>query len=606
MVITDIASLARRLSRTSDGSDFKSFIWFCDIDYGSEKHLDIIRKVISRIKNLNLVKDEEDILDEFGSYKEFALTTKVFDKLLTDMRKTYAAGKPFPQKEMPEDITLSIENVCDYTVEMAKKAGGLRASEHSLLKRDSSLGFPFFANTLQEKMPIINLAFDQIQNSYEGPFKANIYMEFHRRQWKSTGNKLVAKEDGLLHEVERMMDNGRLMARNRITAGASPVQAATSMLIQRKDKHYDELLGSQKKRCSINSDFMKWHDGGNINLDVRNFDSEWSDRIKRSVDRSHEYCFDLPGYSKWSESEMWIYRTEDGKVSTSRDVAMASGKCTVSDSNQANGAGRHFNNFKKLNAVNNLTDFFAHRINGFNLLFKGDDSSISSTNLNKLREYKEMISSDPSYKIENPGAFLGFITYNPTGSRWRFEYNVENVFVGLMQKERDNTTMFYLSYISKKEILERTDLGKKLLAIYEDCFNEVVGSKPLDYAKSLASEAEIAASLGLYISDNNFANIMVKLNPNYMRYKYSIGEVDENIIKEYFLSTSPDDLDVLLKDSAIRAKTELRQLSEYTTYCYDSLEKLIDAANSKNINAALQRNSINCIDISKYFTSLIK
>lgn len=606
MVITDIASLARRLSRTSDGSDFKSFIWFCDIDYGSEKHLDIVKKVISRIRSLNLVKDEEDILDEFGSYKEFALTNKVFDKLLTDMRKTYPAGKPFPQKEMPEDITLSIENVCDYTVEMAKKEGGLRASEHSLLKRDSSLGFPFFANTLQEKMPIINLAFDQIQNGYQGPFKTNIYMEFHRRQWKSTGNKLVAKEDGLLHEVDRLMENGRLMARNRITAGASPVQAATSMLIQRKDKHYDELLGSQKKRCSINPNFMRWRDGGNINLDVRNFDSEWSDRIKRSVDRSHESCFDLPGYAKWSESEMWIYRTEDGKVGTSRDVAMASGKCTVSNSNQANGAGRHFNNFKKLNAVNNLTDFFSHNINGFDLLFKGDDSSISSTNLNKLREYKEMISSDPSYKIENPGAFLGFITYNPTGSRWRFEYNVENVFVGLLQKERDNTTMFYLSYISKKEILERTDLGKKLLGIYEDCFSEVIGSKPMDYAKSLASEAEIAASLGLYVSDNNFANIMVKLNPNYMRYKYSIGEVDESIIKEYFLSTSPDDLDVLLKDSAVRAKTELKQLSEYTAYCYDNLEKLIDAANSRDTTAALQRNSIDCIDIGKYFTSLIK
>lgn len=578
-----LSSILKYLGKLTDGLGVTNFYIYPGVEYGSEKHIQICERMISKIEPLI-----DDNVDEAHPRQPY-IARSVVQKIRTRMDRTYHAGRPFKPSDVGDIAFKELEEVCG----LIESSGHLAEyKDTAVVKRESILGFPAYTKSMEEKWAWIRLAAIFVSQGFLKcrlvKFRA-IFTVFFRRQWKSVSNKNIQTEAGLV-EVDRSLSDNWIMARNRQVFGGDPVNVVVSLALQ-SCQHvvydtYKEIID-----ISTSEDWFNMHKGYVICLDIKQFDSCFNEKMFNRIMQCVEKIVDLPGWVDYMADRRAIYKDENGKIHVTSDTSNPSGQAAVTITNFMMGLALNLYILRRIWPDFNLVDHkrFIERI-----INKGDDTLIAFKTQDDLDKYLSVLKqlSDDGITLfaqEVPPAMLGFLAYQPSTGEYYMDYNYTNMAAGLCQKEKQDTEYFYISWMAKQEILNRNSLGKKILKAFEETFYEIMGMSYTDHVILHMSDKEKAVLDGRDISSLKVQDLLVMIKPEMALYKYKLSEISKDVLDVYYLSLSGEEVYDLIHGDRSDYNADIDDKSIAFINDLPDLEVIVDMYNKKGKDKSKSR-----------------
>lgn len=534
------------LSKLTDGVGVTKFDIFKDIPYGSEKHAAIAERYIENLAPL--IRRFVDTNEEEPS--EPYVHANVISKIRTRMDKTYHAGEPFKALDNDEDIYKCVDEVC----KMVEDNPNIQKyTDTAVVKRGSIMGYPAYTKDMEEKLSWLQYAAYFIRNGFKNDDKVRfdaVFTTFFRRQWKSVSNKKI-QVDGKMIEVDRKLSDGWLLARNRQVFGGDPVNVAKSLAAQSCQHAVYEVFGDFID-ISTSGEWYEVQDGYALALDLPQMDRLFSHKIFRRIAECMEKLTGLKGWADYICSAVAIYKDADGKIRITIDLANPSGQATVTLTNFMLGLGINLYILRKVWPDFRYQQYTKHIKK---LKNKGDDTLLSFYTGQDRSRYSDVLSSMDKegaaivFKKEIPPAMLGYLAYTPEKGKFYMDYNYTNIAAGLCQKEKQNTDYFYISWLAKKQILNRNSVGKEIMSIFNQSFKQVIGVSYDDYVTMNMTQEERRMLNGINENDINITNLLVMIKPEMALYKFKLSDISKEVLDEYYISFTGDEVYDLLHGS---------------------------------------------------------
>ena len=531
-----LKSIYKYLGKLTDGLSVIKFDIYPNVKYGSEKHIQICERMITKLKPI-ISKDVDE-----AHPKQPYVSESVIQKIRTRMDKTYHAGRPFKSSDIGMVAMKELDELCK-VVESSENIA--KYKDTAVVKRESIIGFPAYTKNMEEKWAWIRLAAIFVSQGFKRcklvKFRA-VFTVYFRRQWKSISNKNIQTDEGL-KEIDRKLEDNWIMARNRQVFGGDPVNVVVSLALQ-SCQHVVYDTFKEIINISTSNEWFNMNEGHVICLDIKQFDSCFNasmfDRIMECVEK----IVDLPGWTDYMKDRVAIYKDENGKIHVTSDTSNPSGQAAVTITNFLMGLSLNTYILRRIWPDFNLLNYKEHVKRIIN---KGDDTLIAFNSEEDLQKYENELAKMAEegltlFAKETPPAMLGFLAYQPSKGKYYMDYNYTNMAAGLCQKEKQDTEYFYISWMAKQEILNRHAIGKKILKAFEETFYEIMGISYSDHVLLHMSQTEKDVLEGKDISQLKVQDLLVMIKPEMALYKFKLSEINRAVLDIYYLSLSGEEV----------------------------------------------------------------
>lgn len=534
------------MAKLTDGIQTNKFDIYKDIEYGSEKHVNIAERFIQYLDPIIMKSSTIDENAPVGPY----VNPKVVTKIRTRMDKTYHTKDPFEPMDNVQAIYDRVDRLCTL---VESDPDVQKYMDTAVVKRDSIMGYPAYTKDIHEKLSWIQYAAYFIRNGFKSDGKVSfrsVFTVYYRRQWKSVSDKKV-NVGGTLKEINRVMKDGWLLARNRQVFGGDAVNVCMSLAAQ-SCQHVVYKVFDKFINISTNSDFYKLRKGYPLALDLPQMDSLFSKEIIYRIAKMMEVVTGLKGWADYLVSAVAIYKDEDGTIKLTKNLANPSGQATVTITNFLMGLAINEFLLDQLwpgFLLENSEEYIEELLN------KGDDTLIGFRTADDRQEYEDMLVglANSGFALgfvkETPPAMLGYLAYTPTSGQYYMDYNYTNIAASLCQKEKQNTDYFYISWLAKKQILDRNDVGKQIKQCFNMAFEDITGMTYDVYAESNMSDEERKILSNISEKDVDMVNLLVTLKPEMALYKFKLSEISDEVLDMYYLSFTGEEVEELLRGS---------------------------------------------------------